>query len=129
MSEQTLADMPVDLPKRVPRISILEVVPPAFQVPIQPLNQLRYRLMTLMTSVISVSLSRSRCSAFFDGPTCKYRLPRPYRSRYQQNVKPRKSRLAFSSPSLITRVLSRLITRLNPCSRFDSIQPYRRLPG
>ena len=49
VSEQTLADMPVDLPRRVPRISKPEVVPPTFQLPIQPFNQFRDRLMTLMT--------------------------------------------------------------------------------
>ena len=49
VSEQTVADMPVDLAKRVSRISKLEVVAPAFQVPIEPINQFRYRLMALMT--------------------------------------------------------------------------------
>src|SRR5438128_9462659 len=41
--------MPVDLTKRVPWISELEVVAPAFQVPIKLVNQCRYRLMALMT--------------------------------------------------------------------------------
>src|SRR5258708_5759471 len=49
MSEQTLADMPVDLAKRLPRITVLKVVRPTFEVPIQPRNQFRDRLMALTT--------------------------------------------------------------------------------
>ena len=67
---ETLLDVAVDPPVSRPCIAKREVVPPAFQVPIQLRNQSRQGLMALtMVSVMARSLSRSRCSAFFDGIT------------------------------------------------------------
>ena len=46
---QPIANVPVDLAVRTPRIAIAEVVGPAFQLPIDPDNQVRNRRTALRT--------------------------------------------------------------------------------